>query len=216
MKKVTFKYDIKKDIENCLYIMGKSRYPNLSWINEDFYKSHNKLNSKNLYIFINDFLLKNKINIEEKINFFSKDWESIEDRVFEKINKIFNTNLKRKKFTIYLTINNMCSFNIDESYFFIHIDSSQYRQIMFHELLHFFTWDMFGEKLIKEKYSEDKYHIIQESLTALINIEFEDLLEGAKDFGYPEHKKIRWFVREEWKKEKNIKAIVDKLIKQIK
>lgn len=79
-----------------------------------------------------------------------------------------------------------------------------------HELFHFYTWQAF-HKTLKKGFSEERYNDIKESLTELFNLEFADLMGGAKDKGYAQHKAMRDKIRAIWTKNKNIKNLVRQL-----
>jgi hypothetical protein len=56
-----------------------------------------------------------------------------------------------------------------------------------HELLHFYTHRKYDSLGLEGK----KFNDIKESLTVLLNTEFADLMSGANDSGYPQHKEMR-------------------------
>jgi hypothetical protein len=85
-----------------------------------------------------------------------------------------------------------------------------------HELLHFYTWQVFFEELKRKGLSGLRYNDIKESLTELLNLEFSDLMGGGVDKGYGQHQEMRKKIRDLWPKNKDIKALVNNLVVQWK
>jgi hypothetical protein len=69
--------------------------------------------------------------------------------------------------------------------------------------------------MVEDEIGKEKTADLKESLTVLLNLEFGNLFL-AKDRGYPLHQKLRSFIEEEWKKEKDFDKLIGKCISFIK
>lgn len=165
--------------------------------------------------FINEYIEDNKIDIIQELKIIENKWNQANKLFWPRAEKIFKTKLPNKQIVGYLTINNICGYNIRDNYFFITLTSTSSNLIIMHELWHFFTWYSFGKKFKENNViSKEKYYDIKESLTEILNLEFKDLLGDQIDKGYSPHQKIRKKVEELWIKYQNIKEVVDELLKK--
>ena len=172
------------------------------------------LDKHKLNKFINEYIANNKINIAQDLEIIENKWNQVNKLFWLRAEKIFKTKLPNKQIIGYLTTNNICGYNIRDNCFFITLMSTSSNLIIMHELWHFFTWYSFGKNFKKNNIiSKEKYYDIKESLTEILNLEFKDLLGGQIDKGYFPHQKIREKVKKLWIKHKNIKKVVDELLK---
>lgn len=210
--KLHFAYNIDKDIEN-------------------FIKGTNATNSKKPTKFQISFSEKYGDNFEtEKVKAFIEEqdkvsgfdankeivavearWKNAEPIFIERVEKLFGISYPAPIITVYLTHNERCTYNIEQNYFFVRIDSEFSNNTIMHELLHFYTWHTFGKKLLDEGLSKLAYNDIKESLTELLNLEFSDLMNGKRDEGYPQHQEMRATIKESWLIERKIPPIIEKL-----
>ncbi len=210
--KLHFAYNIDKDIEN-------------------FIKGTNATNSKKPTKFQISFSEKYGDNFEtEKVKAFIEEqdkvsgfdankeivtvearWKNAEPIFIERVEKLFGISYPASIITVYLTHNERCTYNIEQNYFFVRIDSEFSNNTIMHELLHFYTWHTFGKKLLDEGLSKLAYNDIKESLTELLNLEFSDLMNGKRDEGYPQHQEMRAIIKESWLIERKIPPIIEKL-----
>lgn len=212
--KVIFEYNQEKDIW-CLLNKGKSSinspYPTRIYkeLEKDFGENPTENDIK---IFIEKFISNNNFNIKDFVEKYQKDWESISDEYQKIAEKIFKVSLS-KDINAYLTINNRCPYNIQESFFFVTMPSDlQLRKIIMHELWHFYTWYKFGHTW-ESKIGKEKYNEIKESLTVLLNTECKYLMpEGIIDKGYPQHKELREKILKLWGETKDIDKIWNNLV----
>lgn len=203
---INLKYDLEKDVEN-------------------FLKSFNSVNNKtptklqDLYIAtigeinplkVSSFLQKQAINIPEKLKTTELSWKRVEEKVISRLENFFEISLQLD-IIIYLSTNSRCTYNIQENYFFVYINSENPNGIIIHELMHFYTWLSLYKELTEHGVSKEKYNDIKESLTELINTDFQDLLGEYYDKGYSQHAEIRQRVNRLRKEGKNIKDIVKEL-----
>ena len=108
----------------------------------------------------------------------------------------------------YLSTNSRCTYNIQGNYFFVYINNENPNGVIIHELMHFYTWHAFYKEITQNGVSKEKYNDIKESLTELINTDFQYLLGTYYDKGYPQHLKIRERINKLHKGGKNIKDII--------
>lgn len=139
-----------------------------------------------------EIISKKGLDVAGKIQFFTKKWEGVEQEAFERLGRLFETDKDPTEITAYLSLNERCSYNSQEGYFFINIFSQEPIMVCLHEILHFFT-----HKFIKLDISPQHYNNYKESLTVLLNLEFADLTEH-EDRGYPQHKKIRDYITKKY------------------
>jgi len=219
---INFEYNIEKDIENFIIVAKVKKIKNSSLFLEEkrflkykmYFKKYGPIiNKDKLNEFINEYIKKNKINPAQKLKIIENKWMQISKIFWPRAEKIFKTKLPNKQIIGYLTIHNICGYNIRDNYFFITLTSTCSNLIIMHELWHFFTWYSFG-KSFKENnvISKERYYDIKESLTEILNLEFKDLLGNQIDKGYFPHQKIREKVKKSWVKYKNIKKVVDELL----
>jgi hypothetical protein len=211
-QKIKFAYDKSKDIW-CLLNKGKSS-DNSPFPTKVYEKLVDEVgdnpSEETTSIFIDKYLFENKYNIAEII----KQYEIDSDKAFEifikRAEEIFGLKLE-KEVTAYLTINNRCPYNIGENYFFVRISRESPTSTVMHELWHFYTWYKFGitDETVLGK---QKYNDLKEALTVLLNVEFPDLLNGKKDFGYPQHQELRAKILALWQEKPDIEFVWKSLI----
>lgn len=154
--------------------------------------------------------------IEIYIRTLTKSWNLIEKEYLKRMNKIFEKKIPYKRINAYITTAGRCPYDPDEPSFmvsfFYNIPSAL--QTCGHEIMHLyfhkFYW-AYVEKQIGQKKTSD----LKEALTVLLNLEFKDLWFTI-DLGYPNHEHLRNFIENEWKKEKNLKKLIEECIKYLK
>ncbi len=213
--KLNFKYDIQEDIKNFEAVKNYSIGTPIQIIYTEKYGEN--FDRENINKFIKDFFKKYKIDINEEIRYIENRWDSVNNIFFKRAEKIFDLKLPFNSIIAYLTIHNVGAYNIDKRLFFVSIQKRSSSWAIMHELLHFYTWFAFGEKIKKENLlSREKYYDLTESLTELLNVEFSDLMGGYyKDLGKSQHQKLRESVKKYWIKYKDINKVVEKLLLEI-
>lgn len=200
---IFFKYDLQKDTENFL---------------KSFKSVNNKKPTKLQVLYtaeigipesskVSKFLQKQAVTILENLKKIESDWKMIEIEVVRRMEKLFEISLTFD-ITAYLSTNSRCTYSIPGNYFFVYINSENPNGIIIHELMHFYTWHTFYKELTKNGVSKEKYNDIKESLTELINTDFQYLLGTYYDKGYPQHLKMRERINKLHKEGKNIKDII--------
>jgi hypothetical protein len=208
---LNFKYDLNKDIENYRIIAQAKYKGGNSRVLDLFAKRFgDHLTDHNLSQFIKGLIDYNKIDLEQKLADFQRQWQLVEQEFIRRANAIFGYDLSLNNITVYLTTNDRCGYFFTGNYFFLRALSKRPKMIIMHELIHFYTLYVFKDEL--EKLNDKKSYDIKESLTELLNLEFSDLIEGPED-GYEQHQKLRQLVRQCWLKEKNIRKLFEVLVK---
>ena len=212
MTKIVFEYNPAKEFDN-FRNTSKSvnhRKPTERYL---FYlKNYGKLDRPKVIRFVNDYISNNKIDIKAVLKKIEKRWDKVEKYFFQRADKIFRNNLPEDKIFAYLTIDNRCSYSFGKKYFFIHLNINQTNRTIMHELLHWYFWHNGGKK-IEKVYGKKIFNDIKESLTVLLNIEFQDILKGVKDLGYPQHQKLRKLIEKKYKQSGNIYETIDHCLK---
>ena len=75
-------------------------------------------------------------------------------------------------------------------------------QVSLHELLHFYTHQLIEPLFVKARVRE-RHNDFKEALTALLNLEFADLLDQP-DRGYPQHQPLREAISAKWQAGKKV------------
>ncbi|MHB9010676.1 MAG: hypothetical protein ACYC49_00395 [Ignavibacteriaceae bacterium] len=180
---------------------------------ETYFKKYgNKIVPSKVKRFIREYLFTNCIDTTSKLETIATRWRAIESVFIKRANAIFRINSLTPSIHIYLTTNNRCTYNLKKKYFFVYIESKNTNHIIMHEFFHFYTWKVLSPNLRKNKISLSRYNDIKESLTEILNLEFPDMLKGAKDNGYPQHREIRNHIRNFWRKQPNMKKLLDSLL----
>ncbi|MGC8744538.1 MAG: hypothetical protein ACP5T0_11730 [Verrucomicrobiia bacterium] len=213
--KVKFLFDKEKDAFNIWIIINSNesilKRGNLEF---SFCKNEPFLKCKKDIFKINKKLYSSKIPFIflESLN---KSWSEIEEEFFLRMNLLFKENLN-EEFKGYLTTITTCSYNIEKNYFFVSLFYSLPKALLSvaHELMHFYFHKFYFSSCEKQIGKENSFKL-KEALTILLNIEFGDLFL-IEDGGYLEHKELRDFIKENWKKEKNIGNIIKKCITYFK
>jgi len=183
--KLNFSYSKEKDIVNFLNSKKAVNRKTPTKTEELFENKYSGTEDENsLGSSIDSYLKDENIDIEKKISEAKKAWEPIEDGFIAKAEEIFLYSYPIEEITAYLATNNRCTYNINEKYFFISLRTKTPNATIMHELLHFYTWEVFGRSAIeKELINRSDYNNIKESLTVILNIEFSNLMDGVHDNG---------------------------------
>jgi len=209
--KLNIAYTKEKDIKNFLKGQGAVNRKSDTPVEEVFLNRYSEFTEENLSKFIDEYVLEEKYDIPKAIERANKQWNLIEDSFIKKCDEIFGVSYPIGDITAYLTLNNRCTYNTENGYFFLSIRSTYVPSNIMHELLHFYTWEAFGKDMIANGYDTQKYNAIKESLTVLLNTEFKDFMDGNIDKGYTQHKEIRKKILKLWNENHSLKDIMNQI-----
>lgn len=203
--KLEFSYSLEKDIEN-FKVASRSINNRQPTKMQALYisKFGDVFEDQKLERFITDHIQTNQIKMSDEVESARTGWQPIEKVFLERALALFGVAGSDETIRVYLTTDTRCSYNIEQQYFFVSVSRSFQNKIIMHELLHFFTWYIFHEEVESGRITKEIYNDVKESLTELLNIEFVDLLDGARDGGYPQHANIRRVVARIWGETRNI------------
>lgn len=210
--KVKFKYKKEKDIW-CIINYGKTSFNSKQTTiiyQKIIEKFGEDINENKISDFIDEYLNENCISVEKFIKDHQDDWDSIADIYHKRAEQIFGIKLEHD-IDVFFSINNRCPYSIENNLFFVSLSPFPSRVIVMHELWHFYTWYKFGYKWEKVL-NRQKYNDIKEAFTVLLNIEYNDLLNGLQDKGYPQHKELREQIIDLWNIDKDVDKLWNKLI----
>jgi len=209
---LSFEYNKEKDIW-CLLEKGKSSInsaqPTKTYEKLIAFTGENPDEVKTSE-FIDIYLKENNLDILNFIENTEKDFKKISSEFIKRAEDIFGLNLE-KEIKVFVTINERCPYNTKENWFFISVSKENPVSTIMHELWHFYTWEKFGEEYLN-KIGGEKYNVIKESLTVILNLEFSDLLP-EKDFGYPNHQELRKKISLLWQESKNMDYVFTNSLK---
>lgn len=215
----TFSYDIEKDISNYLITSKSVNNPNPTKAQERYIEKYGSVFEEGkLREFILDQIREYKLDVDLEPERMKQGWEPVREAFVKRSLEMFHLPDSDQVIRVFLTTDQRCSYNIDGRYFFISITrsaSNQNKTIM-HEMLHFLTWDVFGHRVESGEISKGAYNAVKESLTALLNVEFGDLLDGVLDNGYPQHQKIREVIVKAWQKTKDIQKTFEAGLEEVR
>jgi len=159
--------------------------------------------------------LQNSIIIEINLECVQKAWKEIEDDFFKRMNHVMKHNFN-EDITAYLTTAGICPYDPNEPSFMFSLFYSLPKTLETcgHEIMHLyfhkFYWNVVEKEIGKEKTAD-----LKEALTVLLNMEFKDLW-FIEDKGYKPHKKLRAFIKEKWREEKDFEILLEKCIEYLK
>lgn len=161
-----------------------------------------------------------KIHKSDLIDIFTQSvqegWNKINNEYFKRLEKIMKKPICSDNFTGYLTTTGRCSYDYEEKSFFFSFFNSFPQALITagHEIMHIQFHNTYW-KDIEKQIGKEKTADLKEALTVLLNIEFRDLW-FSEDKGYEIHQKLRTFISEEWKKNKNFDVLMVKCIEYLK
>lgn len=208
--KVYFSYSLDKDVENFIKSAQSVNNKNPTKLQEVYIEKFGKdFDPAKVRSFIESYNQENKIDFDAAVAEIDKNWRTIESEFIRRAENIFGA--YPSDILAYLSINSRGTYNTEENYFFVFIGSRNTNAVIMHELWHFYTRHRLHADLVKDGISSEKYNDIKESLTELLNLECNDLLEGHEDMGYPQHAVMRALIREIWTKNKNLDHLITEL-----
>lgn len=217
MTAIRFVYDAEKDAEN--FIKGASSVNNKkpTKLQELYMEKHGAdFNPSKVLAFLEERNVAEGFDFAEIAKTMERNWGGIGKKFMSRVESIFKVTLPQPVVTAYLSTNSRCTYNIPGGYFFVYVGAESPNSYLMHELLHFYTWYAIHPIYEERGLSEGDYNDMKESLTQLLNEEFADLMDGSEDLGYPQHKALRQRIRAVWPDKKDVRALVETLLKVCK
>lgn len=185
MSLLTFKYDLGKDTENFVKGLSSVNSKVPTKLQEEFSATYGADTSTEA---VRKFLEEKgrDLDFEQKATEIVNRWEPIEAAYISRCEELFGTPIPIGVIG-YITLNQKCTYNWRENYFFIYYGSQNPNKTIMHELLHFYTHRKYDSLGIESK----KFNDIKEALTVLLNIDFANLMAGSVDDGYSQHQEMR-------------------------
>jgi len=213
MPKVKFKYNREKDLENFYFRCNQKP------IKEQIPEEIKNICAGKPFDSVKDELEEEvkKIIDEEVAELFvlavQKMWEKINNEYFMRLEKIMNKSFPFEEFVGILIHLNVCGYEPKSNLFQFSIRTPIGYSLLntAHEIFHIYFCKYYEEKIL-DKLGEEKTHELREALTVILNLEFSDLWFPFKDRGYADHKKLRDFISDKWKKDKNFAKLLESCI----
>lgn len=228
MPKITFHYDFKRDAWSWVLIAKDKECWGLDWRNQVAFISNEllekiiKKSRKSAESLVCRHLISHpkkqirQLVIKKELWILEKTWREIERKFFKRLEKITQKPTFTDNFKCYFTSGFMCPYNEKGNWFMVSMWRSLPTNItsICHEISHL-QFLHYYKKYCRRFLSKEQFEDLKESLTFLLNTDFNDLIL-CEDVGYPNHKKLRTRLRKIWEQEKDFKKFLDKAIKIIK
>jgi DNA-binding Lrp family transcriptional regulator len=205
--KLLFLYDIEKEFVNLWNGLRSRNHPKdelPSIVQEMLQKGVNLEDKEEVKNFFKNKIQELKFNPGLAIQKIKQKWDLIQEEAIDRLDKLFEGKLLFD-ITAYLSLNERCSYNYKEKYFFIYAYAKNTNLIILHELLHFYTLTFIAPIFKENKIPKEKFYDFNEAITFILNTNFSDLLEGDKDLGYEKQKQLRSLLEKQWSSCKTIK-----------
>lgn len=217
MPKVIFKFDKEKDLWNHWHKSNFKVFSKMSNVEPAIREICSGKEFKECKEELETFLKKihSSSLIQAQIKSVQEAWNLIEEEFFSRMD-----NLMKKEFKTdiigYLTTARICPYNSEEKWFMFSFFSGflSILETCGHEIMHLYFHEFYWEE-IEKQIGKVKTADLKEALTVLLNLEFKDLW-FARDSGHEQHKDLRKFISQEWKKEKDIESLLEKCVNYLK
>ncbi|MFA4954951.1 MAG: hypothetical protein WC641_06580 [Patescibacteria group bacterium] len=201
-----FQYDLNKDIENYKIASQSVNNKTPTKMQSRYTAEYGEVfEDRNLESFITEYIAEQKLDMSQEAERIKAAWEPIKPEFLKRVEAMFALESPFEVIHVFLTTDGRCSYDIEHGYFFVSVSRPFQNKTIMHELLHFWTWLVFHEEVESRRMTKECYNDVKESLTELLNIEFQDLLGDAHDDGYPQHQELRAAVGKTWTETKDIK-----------
>ncbi len=153
-----------------------------------------------------------------EIDSLTNIWQTKEKEFFKILENISQKPIYQNVFPCYFTTGFMCPYKTNEkpNWFMVSI----WKGIPFwitticHEILHL-QFIYYWRDEITAKIGKEKFEILKESLTFLLDEDEFDNIILSEDKGYPNHQALRKELSEFWQKNKNFNGLVEFGIKKL-
>ncbi|MDP2586931.1 MAG: hypothetical protein Q8P32_04135 [Candidatus Komeilibacteria bacterium] len=210
-----FTYDADKEFHNFYNSFKSVNHFAWSKRQKDFFSVFPKLTKESARQFSQHYIADNKINVPRVLQTIKNQWSMVGKEFFKRADGIYKTSLPQKSINVYLTVHDRCSYSFKRSEFFIHFNLEATNKTIMHELWHWYFYFTVGKE-IETRSGIKIYNDIKEALTVLLNVEFNDLLGGAEDKGYPQHGDLREFIVGAYEETNNIYKTINRTLQYLK
>lgn len=201
---IEFKYTKEKDAENLIKASRSKNSTKVTRTQAAYIERYGReFTEEHAEVFVVTHAAELGLVMESARTEVELKWRTIEVTFLERLSRIFKSDFSQLQATAYLTLDQRCTYNVPERYFFVYAQSKNTNAIIMHELLHLPTHDIFGDRSL----SPEDFNAFKESLTELLNIECADLLGESVDKGYLQHMALRQIVRDTWCATKDIEQV---------
>jgi hypothetical protein len=192
--RIIFKYDSSREYQNFRLTFRSLNHKRPSARQLEFFKRYQRLTPVNARRFAQQFCRERNVSPHSALKNIRRQWQSVERLFFQRADRVFRSRLTQQKITVYFTIHDRCSYNLERGYFFIHGHLPSTNKTIMHELWHWYFHFTVGATIHK-LFGQRAYNDIKESLTVLLNDICSDLMPGVMDVGYPQHRRLRRLIR---------------------
>lgn len=155
--------------------------------------------------------------IESQREALEKVWRPVEQKYFKTIEAIMERPMYTDRFYCYITSGYMCPYDVEADMFIASMWHNLPNSIttIGHEVMHLQFLCNYKKYLQKKGLRVSQIEDLKEALTFLLNEpEFQGILL-SRDRGYPEHQKMRRWLKKIWSKEKDFQKFLDRAIREI-
>ena len=213
---LTFAYSPEKDVTNFHFAsqsLGHGGAP--SRVQCEYNEIYGKgLDDDKLAQFISGYIASHHLDMAALASEYAARWSRVSGQFFQRAGELFNISLPTDTVAAYLTVNDRCGYSVDGGFFFVSATTHRPVATCMHELWHFYTWHAYADKLREAGLTKQQFYDLEESLTAVLNLEFPSLMD-AEDGDYPQHRELRNDAVYFWQKSKNMDELVNHLAKKI-
>jgi hypothetical protein len=136
------------------------------------------------------------IAMESDVARIEASWRRVEEEAIAGLGKMFDTAWQPGELVAYLTLSTRCPYEFPSHFWIYQATTSPVRGCL-HELQHFYAHQLILP-VFEKAARVDRFNDFKEALTALLNIDFADIMEKP-DEGYPRHQELRQKLAEEYR-----------------
>ncbi|MBT4447593.1 MAG: hypothetical protein HOD06_02525 [Candidatus Komeilibacteria bacterium] len=216
MPKIKIQVDIQKDAWNWWYSCNKVSH-GVDWknrIDESIWENIHGKTQEQAFEFLVPYLKNYYIKKQQHFDFIIKQAKQIFkdklDDVCQIMEKVTQQPLYRQDFTFYLTTFPRCPYDYASGSIWLCTlwSVEDVLDTFIHELLHFQVMHYYKDNPQVQRMSLAKFEDLKESLTIILNYEFNQYLNNP-DMGYAKHRKLREKLAKFWQSNKDFAKLIE-------
>jgi hypothetical protein len=214
--RIKIKLNIKEDIWNWLDACSKISH-GIDWkqqIKPDLRHKIISSSPSEAELFLKSYIknIYEENNSKSLVDELQRDFSAIEDRLFNRMEKVTGHPIYRNNFTCFITTFPRFPYNYQKGYVWLSYKRPFNFQlsIFVHELLHFQYFAYYGESIWNDL-GEQAHLEIKEAMTVIIDQEFKEF-EVEDDDCYPIYSDLRKKFLELWNESNNMDDFIDRII----